>query len=119
MRHRWSISDVIAEIWNIVMPSDCSALRFRNTNDSIDERRPMAKLGHHEMFRLRLEKCHFLRRDMELEDEDIDVELGFRNLFSTMDSYLSIYGETANKRMTIRFIDSDKSSWKNCREVRL
>ncbi|KAJ4443918.1 hypothetical protein ANN_05705 [Periplaneta americana] len=28
VRHRWSISDVIVEIRNIVMPSDCSALRF-------------------------------------------------------------------------------------------
>ncbi|KAJ4435171.1 hypothetical protein ANN_23747 [Periplaneta americana] len=28
VRHRWSISDVIVEIRNTVMPSDCSALRF-------------------------------------------------------------------------------------------
>ncbi|KAJ4447067.1 hypothetical protein ANN_09056 [Periplaneta americana] len=32
--------------------------------------------------------------DMELEDEDIDVEAGFRTLFSTMDSCSSIYVET-------------------------
>ncbi|KAJ4445832.1 hypothetical protein ANN_12517 [Periplaneta americana] len=32
--------------------------------------------------------------DMELEDEDVDVKVGFRTLFSTMDSCSSIYLET-------------------------
>ncbi|KAJ4438920.1 hypothetical protein ANN_14874 [Periplaneta americana] len=33
--------------------------------------------------------------DMELEEEEgMDVEVGFRTLFSTMDSWSSIYGET-------------------------
>ncbi|KAJ4439611.1 hypothetical protein ANN_07739 [Periplaneta americana] len=28
VRHRWSINDVIGEIRNTVMPSDCSSVRF-------------------------------------------------------------------------------------------
>ncbi|KAJ4428453.1 hypothetical protein ANN_24490 [Periplaneta americana] len=32
--------------------------------------------------------------DIELEDEDVDVEVGFRTLFSTMNSCSSIYEET-------------------------
>ncbi|KAJ4429497.1 hypothetical protein ANN_21666 [Periplaneta americana] len=34
--------------------------------------------------------------DMELEDKDVDVEVGFRILFSTMDSGSSIYMETVD-----------------------
>ncbi|KAJ4438258.1 hypothetical protein ANN_14197 [Periplaneta americana] len=38
VRHRWSISDSIGEIRNIVMPSDCLALRFgiRSLRRSMD-----------------------------------------------------------------------------------
>ena len=32
--------------------------------------------------------------DMVLEDKNVDVEIGFRALFSTMDSCSSIYVET-------------------------
>ncbi|KAJ4432169.1 hypothetical protein ANN_20785 [Periplaneta americana] len=39
--------------------------------------------------------------DMELEDEDVDVEVGFRTLFSTMDSYSSIYVETVGELLHI------------------
>ncbi|KAJ4449417.1 hypothetical protein ANN_00816 [Periplaneta americana] len=34
VRHQWSISDVIVEIRNTVMPSDCSALRFGIRSDN-------------------------------------------------------------------------------------
>ncbi|KAJ4446934.1 hypothetical protein ANN_13636 [Periplaneta americana] len=41
VRHRWSISDVIVEIRNTVMPSDCSALRFGIRSQSEDQIEPI------------------------------------------------------------------------------
>ncbi|KAJ4438470.1 hypothetical protein ANN_14415 [Periplaneta americana] len=48
-----------------------------------------------EMFAAFFRRASFYTMDMELEVEDVDVEVGFRTLFSTMDSiYVETVGDT-------------------------
>ncbi|KAJ4432937.1 hypothetical protein ANN_15194 [Periplaneta americana] len=70
VRHRWSISDVIGEIRNTVMPSDCSALRFRiRSNTGVP---PQG------------ERCKILEKKWEYKGTVHQLVIDFKNAYDSV-----------------------------------